>query len=66
MHVTVNGESMHLEADLPLLGLLERLGKAPAHVAIEHNGEILDRAEMATTVLRENDRLEIVHFVGGG
>jgi thiamine biosynthesis protein ThiS len=66
MHVIVNGESLELEADLPLLGLLERLGKSPAHVAVERNGDIVDRAEMATAVLGENDRLEIVHFVGGG
>jgi thiamine biosynthesis protein ThiS len=66
MHVTVNGEPLELEADLPLLRLLERLGKAPAHVAIERNGEILDRADMATALLGENDCLEIVHFVGGG
>jgi thiamine biosynthesis protein ThiS len=66
MHVIVNGKSLELETNLPLLGLLERLGKVPAHVAIEHNGEILEPAEMATALLRENDRLEIVHFVGGG
>jgi thiamine biosynthesis protein ThiS len=66
MNVTVNGETLDLEADLPLLALLERLGKAPAHVAIERNGEIMDREEMPTAVLRDNDHLEIVHFVGGG
>lgn len=66
MHVTVNGETLELEANLPLLRLLEHLGKAPAHVAIERNGDIMDREQMATTVLCENDRLEIVHFVGGG
>lgn len=66
MHVTVNGETLELEADLPLLNLLEHLGKSPAHVAIERNGDIMDRDQMATAVLRENDRLEIVHFVGGG
>ena len=66
MHVTVNGETLELEADLPLLRLLERLGKEPAHVAIERNGDIMDREQMATAVLCENDRLEIVHFVGGG
>jgi thiamine biosynthesis protein ThiS len=66
MNVTVNGETLEIEASLPLLRLLERLGKAPAHVAIERNGEIMDRDEMAAAVLRENDHLEIVHFVGGG
>jgi thiamine biosynthesis protein ThiS len=66
MRVIVNGEPLDLEADLPLLGLLAHLGKAPAHVAVERNGEIVDRETMATAVLGENDRLEIVHFVGGG
>ncbi len=66
MNVTVNGEPLELEAGLPLLLLLERLGKTPAHVAVERNGEILEREQMAKAVLRESDRLEIIHFVGGG
>jgi thiamine biosynthesis protein ThiS len=66
MQVTVNGETLDLEAGLPLLSLLKQLGKPAAHVAVEHNGEILDRDGIATAVLREQDRLEIVHFVGGG
>lgn len=66
MRVTINGESMEVEAGLPLLALLERIGKPAAQVAVEHNGDILDRAQMATAMLREHDRLEIVHFVGGG
>ena len=66
MHVTVNGENLELAAGSSLLDLLEQVGKEPAHLAIEHNGEVLDQAGMARTVLREHDRLEIVHFVGGG
>jgi len=66
MHVMVNGETLDLEAGLSLPSLLERLGKQVAHVAVEHNGEILDRDGIATAELREQDRLEIVHFVGGG
>jgi thiamine biosynthesis protein ThiS len=66
MHVTINGETQELAPGLPLPLLLQRLGKQVEHVAVEHNGEILERAQIATTVLRESDRLEIVHFVGGG
>jgi thiamine biosynthesis protein ThiS len=66
MHVMVNGETLDLEAGLSLRSLLERLGKPADYVAVEHNGEILDRDGIATAVLREQDRLEIVHFVGGG
>lgn len=46
--------------------LVQELGLKGDRVAIEHNGEIASRAEWAKTVLAENDRLEIVHFVGGG
>ena len=66
MHVTVNGEKLELAVGASLLDLLAQLGKDPAHVAVEHNGEVLDTAGMASAVLREHDRLELVHFVGGG
>ncbi len=42
------------------------LSLAPQRVAIELNGQVARRDEWAQTVLRENDRVEIVHFVGGG
>jgi thiamine biosynthesis protein ThiS len=35
-------------------------------VAVEHNGEIVPRAGWAGTTLNGGDRLEVVHFVGGG
>jgi thiamine biosynthesis protein ThiS len=35
-------------------------------VAVEHNGEIVPRASWPETVLEAGDRLEVVHFVGGG
>jgi thiamine biosynthesis protein ThiS len=35
-------------------------------VAVEHNGEIIPRAVWAGTILQPGDRLEVVHFVGGG
>jgi thiamine biosynthesis protein ThiS len=46
--------------------LVKDLGLKGDRVAIEHNGEIASRANWAGIVLAENDRLEIVHFVGGG
>ena len=43
-----------------------RLGIDPRRVAVEHNLTIVPKDRYATTLLREGDRLEIVHFVGGG
>jgi len=66
MEVTVNGTQRHLAEGQTLADLLAELGAAPEHVAVEHNGAILDRADFPGLVLRPADRLEIVRFVGGG
>jgi sulfur carrier protein len=46
--------------------LIADLGLQGDRVAIEHNGNIVPRGEWANTSLADGDRLEIVHFVGGG
>lgn len=62
----VNGKPVELDAPTPLLAYLEKLGVNPRAVAVEHNGEILQRDAYAATVLGEGDRVEIVRMVGGG
>jgi sulfur carrier protein len=46
--------------------LIGELGLKGDRVAIEHNGEIVPRASWAGTTVNGGDRLEVVHFVGGG
>lgn len=46
--------------------LIEELNLKTDRVAIEQNGEIIPRSAWAATPLRQGDRLELVHFVGGG
>ncbi len=46
--------------------LLEALALKEDRIAIEHNGEIAPRSTWPTTLIQQNDKLEIVHFVGGG
>ena len=62
----VNGKSVELERPTPLLDYLARLGVNPRAVAVEQNGEILERAAYKKSMLREGDRVEIVRMVGGG
>jgi len=62
----VNGKNVELEGPTLLLEYLEKLGVNPRAVAVEHNGEILERAAYAGVTLREGDRVEIVRMVGGG
>lgn len=66
MKIQINGEARDLPASLSLLALLEQLGMKADRLAVELNREIVPREQWAQTSLREGDRLEIVHFVGGG
>lgn len=66
MKVIVNGEPREMAAGLTVQGLLVELGLATDRVAVEHNREVVRRALWGETALAEGDRLEIVHFVGGG
>lgn len=66
MHITLNGSPREVEEGRALPALLAELGAAAEHVAVEHNGEIVERADFARVVLQAGDRLEIVRFVGGG
>ena len=62
----VNGKAVQLERPTPLLEYIATLGVDPRAVAVEHNGEILERSVYATVTLQANDRVEIVRMVGGG
>jgi len=64
--VTVNGEPRELHAGASVADLLHTLGVRGERVAVEHNRAILPRERFSETMLRDGDRLEIVHFVGGG
>jgi len=65
MQVTLNGELREITSQT-MLQLLESLGIDPRKVAVERNAAILPRAEYAVTAVAAGDRIEIVHFVGGG
>lgn len=62
----VNGKQVELDQPTRLVRYLEQLGVDPRAVAVEHNGEIIERAAFESVVLGEGDRVEIVRMVGGG
>src|SRR5579885_940224 len=66
MEITLNGETRRIEAPVNVRGLLEQLGLDPAKIAVERNLEIVPRSTYGEVALAEGDRLEIVHFIGGG
>jgi thiamine biosynthesis protein ThiS len=65
MNLTINGE-IHTFSVETLSGLIDALGMKPDRVAVELNREIVSRDRWLDTPLKDGDRLEIVHFVGGG
>ena len=66
MKIKLNGEEKDIEGGLNIAGLLTILGLKKETVAIEQNGEIIRKPDYRNAVLKENDIVEIVHFVGGG
>jgi sulfur carrier protein len=66
MKLQINGEVRDFSSPLSLVSLLQQLDMKQDRVAIELNRNIVPREQWANTELREGDRVEIVHFVGGG
>jgi thiamine biosynthesis protein ThiS len=66
MRLVINGEARELEGARDVAGLVTGLGLDPRKVAVERNLEIVPRSLYAATSLSEGDRIEIVHFIGGG
>lgn len=66
MKLHINGEERDFSTGATLGALIEQLGMRADRVAVELNREIVAREQWAAKELREGDRLEIVHFVGGG
>lgn len=66
MQLTINGDTKPFPDGLTLTTLVEHLGMQSDRVAIELNHDIVPRASWPSTQLHDEDRLEIVHFVGGG
>ncbi len=66
MTLTINGEEREFTGVATLFELIGQLGMKPDRVAVELNRELISRDRWAATQLSTDDKLEIVHFVGGG
>jgi thiamine biosynthesis protein ThiS len=66
MKLQINGEEKSFDSPLTLAALIEGMGMKPDRVAVELNHDIVPRDRWPETALQDGDKLEIVHFVGGG
>ena len=66
LRVQINGEAREVAGELKLSELVSEMSLTPERVAIELNKQVVRRDQWPTTALADGDRIEIVHFVGGG
>lgn len=66
IEIELNGEAFQVKAESTIADLLETLGLSGKRLAIEYNLEILPKSQHAATLLQPQDRVEIVHAIGGG
>lgn len=66
MQVLINGETRELESELNLLELLKKLELPTERIAIELNKAVVRKKDWETINISDADKIEIIHFVGGG
>ncbi len=66
MQIILNGEKTEQQEGLSIAGLLAQLNIGLERVAVEANMEIVPKAKYEIHLLSDGDKIEIVHFVGGG
>jgi len=64
--IKLNGKISRIDADSSLLNYIKKLKIPLKKVAIELNKEIVDKNTLSKIKLKNNDKIEIVHFIGGG
>jgi sulfur carrier protein len=66
MHIKVNGRDETINEKMNITGLLAGRGVKAERIVVEYNFRILRKEEWPAIVLRENDAIEIISFMGGG
>lgn len=66
MKILLNGEPRRITGNCSVLSLLQELRLEEKRLAVELNGEIVPRSAFEKTTLKDNDKIEIVHAIGGG
>ena len=64
--IQLNGKKIVIKSNYSLFDLLKKYKLTNKKIAIEHNGKIISKANYKKKNLKNNDKIEIVHFIGGG
>tara|TARA_B100000315_G_C14577203_1_gene588505 strand:- start:209 stop:418 length:210 start_codon:yes stop_codon:yes gene_type:complete len=66
LKIKINGKSQVLEKAMTLFDLIKAKGLNQNRIAIEYNQNIIDKDSLSGILIKENDSIEIVNFIGGG
>ncbi len=66
MIITLNGENVEVGNGCSVKDLLDKFSLEPKKIAVEKNLEIVPRSQFSDVIINEGDRIEIIHFIGGG
>ncbi|AUG57370.1 MAG TPA: thiamine biosynthesis protein ThiS [Ruminiclostridium sp.] len=66
MFISLNGKKTEIKEGMTLKELIDEKGLEPERIVVEHNYQVLRQEEWEKTILKENDNLEVLRFVGGG
>ena len=64
--IQLNGKKIVVKSNYSLFDLLKKYKLTKKKIAIEHNGLIIQKTNLKKKYLKDNDKVEIVHFIGGG
>tara|TARA_B100000963_G_scaffold358076_1_gene381813 strand:+ start:769 stop:972 length:204 start_codon:yes stop_codon:yes gene_type:complete len=64
--IQLNGKKIIVKTKLSIMDLLKKYNLNNKKIAVEYNGVILPKIKYTKKYLKDNDKLEIVHFIGGG
>jgi sulfur carrier protein len=64
--IQLNGKKITIKPNFSILDLLKKYKLSNKKIAIEHNGIIIQKTNYKKKYLKNDDKLEIVHFIGGG
>ena len=64
--IQLNGKKIEIKSNISIFDLLKKFKLSNKKIAIEHNGEIIQKESYKKKYLKNRDKIEIVHFIGGG
>ena len=64
--IQLNGKNISIKSNFSILDLLKKYKLINKKIVIEHNGIIISKTNYKKKYLKNNDKVEIVHFIGGG